>query len=71
MRSRSAVEVLLGDVWKPRRILQQVLPRPKPGKYGWTPSSSRYTDRLAVGPFMIDMPGTQVLFFRYSGLKGY
>ena len=71
MRSRSAVEVLLGDVWKPRRILQQVLPRPKQGKYGWPPSSSRYTDRLAVGPFMIDMPGTQILFFRYPGLKGY
>ena len=43
--SRSAVEILLGDVWYPDKILQSVIPeKPKLGKYGWTPSTSRYTD---------------------------
>lgn len=45
--SRSAVEILLGDVWYPDKILQSVIPeKPKLGKYGWTPSTSRYTDTL-------------------------
>lgn len=42
--SRSAVETLLGDVWAPDRILRHVLPQPKLGKYGWTPSSSSFRD---------------------------
>lgn len=43
--SRSAVEILLGDVWYPDKILHSVIPdKPKLGKYGWTPSTSRYTD---------------------------
>lgn len=45
--SRSAVEILLGDVWYPDKILGSVLAeKPKLGKYGWTPSTSRYTDTL-------------------------
>lgn len=45
--SRSAVEILLGDVWYPEKILRSVLgDKPKLGKYGWTPSTSRYTDTL-------------------------
>lgn len=44
--SRSAVEILLGDVWNPGKILQNVLPRPKLGRRGWSPSSSSYTDKL-------------------------
>ncbi len=43
---RSAVEILLGDVWKPEKILRHVLPKPKVGKYGWTPSSSSFTDKV-------------------------
>ena len=42
--SRSAVETLLGNVWAPERILRSVLPQPKLGKYGWTPSSSSFRD---------------------------
>lgn len=42
--SRSAVEILLGDVWMPKQILKSVLPRPKLNKYGWYPSSSRFKD---------------------------
>lgn len=45
--SRSAVEILLGDVWYPDKILRSVIAeKPKLGKYGWTPSTSRYTDTL-------------------------
>lgn len=51
--SRSAVEILLGDVWQPERILRQVLPRPKLGKYGWSPSSSRYRDRITGDNFNV------------------
>ena len=43
--ARSAVDFLLGDVWHPERILKHVLPQPKLGKYGWTPSTSRFTDK--------------------------
>jgi hypothetical protein len=51
--SRSAVEILLGDVWEPDKILRQVLPRPKLGKYGWNPSSSRYQDRITGDYFNV------------------
>lgn len=45
--SRSAVEILLGDVWYPDLILKSVInEKPRVGKYGWTPSTSRYTDKL-------------------------
>lgn len=42
--SRSAVEILLGDVWMPEHILKSVLPRPKLNKSGWDPSSSKFKD---------------------------
>lgn len=51
--SRSAVEILLGDVWQPDKILTHVLPRPKLGKYGWSPSSSSYRDRLTGDYFNV------------------
>ena len=44
--SRSAVEILLGDVWAPEKILRHVLQRPKRDRYGWNPWTSRYQDRL-------------------------
>jgi predicted extracellular nuclease len=45
--SRSAVEILLGDVWYPDKILQSVIgDKPRVGKYGWTPSTSRFTDTV-------------------------
>lgn len=51
--SRSAVETLLGDVWEPERILKHVLPRPKLGKFGWTPSTSRFKDRITEDQFNV------------------
>ncbi|MDN3203497.1 endonuclease/exonuclease/phosphatase family protein [Algoriphagus sediminis] len=44
--SKSAVEILLGDIWKPEWVLKSVLPKPKLNSYGWTPNSSRYKDRI-------------------------
>ncbi len=44
--SKSAVEILLGDVWKSEMILQSVLTKPKWTSNGWKPSSSRYRDRI-------------------------
>ncbi len=45
--SRSAVEILLGDVWYPDKILSSVhKDKPKLGKYGWTPATSRYKDTM-------------------------
>lgn len=45
--SRSAVEILLGDVWHPELILTSVIKeKPKVGKFGWTPSTSRFTDTV-------------------------
>ncbi len=44
--SKSAVEILLGDLWKPGYVLKSTLPKPKLNSYGWTPYSSRYKDRI-------------------------
>jgi hypothetical protein len=44
--SKSAVEILLGDLWKPEFVLKAVLPKPKLNSYGYTPNSSRYRDRI-------------------------
>lgn len=53
---RSAMEILLGDVWEPELVLKHVMPRPKLRRYGWDPYTSRYTDRLTDDTFnvMID-----------------
>ena len=51
--SCSAVEIPLGSVWEPEKILRQVLPRPRIGRYGWTPSSSRYKDRFTGDQFNV------------------
>lgn len=44
--SKSAVEILLGDVWQPEKILRSVAEKPSWGYYGWKPSSGRYKDRI-------------------------
>ncbi len=44
--NKSAVEILLGDLWKPNMILKSVLSKPKWTSNGWKPSSSRYRDRI-------------------------
>lgn len=50
---KSAVEMLLGDVWYPERVLRHVLPRPRLGQYGWNPSTSSYTDKITKDRFNV------------------
>lgn len=51
--SKSAVEILLGDVWKQDKILKSVLPKPKLNAYGWTPYSGKYRDRITGDEFNV------------------
>lgn len=41
---RSAVELLIGDIYDRSRLLQYPLGKPKFGRFGWEPSSARFTD---------------------------
>jgi hypothetical protein len=51
--SRSAVEMLLGDTWKPEWVLKSALPKPKLNAYGWTPYSGKYKDRITGDVFTV------------------
>lgn len=51
--NKSAVEILLGDPWKPEWILKSVLPKPKLNAYGWVPNSGRYRDRITGDEFNV------------------
>lgn len=64
--SKSAVEILLGDPWKPEWILKSVLAKPKLNSYGWVPNSGRFKDRITGDEFnvLIDhILGSQTLNF--------
>ncbi|WP_172841095.1 endonuclease/exonuclease/phosphatase family protein [Rhodovulum sp. P5] len=41
---RSAVEVIMGSIFEPEDILCSHLGMPKWGRYGWEPSTARFTD---------------------------
>lgn len=43
---RSAVEIVMGDLFEPDRILRNHVGAPKWGDYGWEPSTARFTDRF-------------------------
>ena len=43
---RSAVEIVMGDLFAPDKILQNHLGRPKYGTRGWEPASARFKDRI-------------------------
>ncbi len=43
---RSAVEVLMGDLFDPEDVLRNYAGRPKWTRYGWQPSSTRFKDRI-------------------------
>jgi hypothetical protein len=51
--SKSAVELLLGDLWKPEWVLKSVLPKPKLNAHGWTPYSGRFKDRITGDQFTV------------------
>ena len=44
MFGRSGVEIVMGDIFEPGRILRSVMGRPKFGNFGWEPSSARFKD---------------------------
>lgn len=50
---KSAIEILLGDVFEPELILKSALGKPKLGKYGWTPNSSLFTDTITDNWFTV------------------
>lgn len=43
---RSGVELLMGDLFEPERVLLNLARRPKWGSHGWRPSSARFRDRM-------------------------
>ncbi|WP_424930987.1 endonuclease/exonuclease/phosphatase family protein [Amaricoccus macauensis] len=43
---RSAVELIMGNIFEPDRLLRYPLGEPKWGRYGWEPSTARFTDRF-------------------------
>ncbi|TDQ18676.1 endonuclease/exonuclease/phosphatase family protein [Algoriphagus boseongensis] len=51
--SKSAVEILLGDLWKPEWVLKSALPRPKLTANGWSPYSGRFKDRITGDQFTV------------------
>ncbi|MFC4095190.1 endonuclease/exonuclease/phosphatase family protein [Euzebyella saccharophila] len=50
---KSAIEILLGSVYEPELILKSALGKPKLGKYGWSPSSSSFTDTITKNWFTV------------------
>ncbi|MFC1652176.1 endonuclease [Planctomycetota bacterium] len=50
---RSGVEVLMGNLFEPERILQNHAGQPKWGRYGWSPSSVRFKDRITETPINV------------------
>lgn len=45
---KSAMEIVMGDIFRPDRILRNLAPRPTWRRYdgGWKPSTARFRDRL-------------------------
>lgn len=47
---RSAIEIVMGDIFDPDRLLRNYMGRPKWGNYGWIPSSTRFYDKITEDP---------------------
>ncbi len=43
---RSGVEVIMGNLFEPNRILRNLAGQPKWGRFGWSPSTVRFKDRI-------------------------
>lgn len=43
---RSAVEIIMGSIWEPAKVLVSHAGRPEYGRYGWEPASARFRDRF-------------------------
>ena len=42
----SALEIIMGDIFQPDRILRNLAGRARWEKFGWRPSSARFSDRI-------------------------
>jgi endonuclease/exonuclease/phosphatase family metal-dependent hydrolase len=47
---RSAVEIVMGDLFTPDRILRALSGRPVWGRFGWKPASARFRDQFTRDP---------------------
>ena len=47
---KSAVEIIMGDIFDPDNVLRSYMGRPKWGNYGWSPSSTRFYDKITEDP---------------------
>ena len=54
---RSAVEIIMGDLFEPEKILRCYAGRPKWKRFGWVPSTTRFYDQITEDPInaMIDL----------------
>ncbi|MBO9405834.1 hypothetical protein J7399_00215 [Shimia sp. R9_1] len=54
---RSAVEIIMGDLFEPEKILRCYAGRPKWKRFGWEPSTTRFFDQITEDPInaMIDL----------------
>ncbi len=43
---KSAVEILMGDIFTPSTLLENHLGKPKYGRYGWEPASASFKERI-------------------------
>lgn len=43
---KSAVEIIMGDIFSPSTLLRNYLGRPEFGQYGWVPASASFRDRI-------------------------
>jgi hypothetical protein len=50
---KSAIELLLGSVYEPELILKSSVGKPKLKRYGWTPSSSNFVDKITGDEFNV------------------
>lgn len=51
--AKSAVEILLGDLWRPEWILKTALPKPRLNAGGYVPYSGKFKDRITRDEFTI------------------
>ena len=50
---KSAVEIIMGDIFYPEKILKNYLGRPQFKGQGWTPSSARFYDKVTENPINV------------------
>jgi len=47
---KSAVEIIMGDIFEPEKVLRNYMGKPKWKNFGWSPSSTRFKDKMTGDP---------------------